>query len=118
MRDQVSLKEHTSEGRSSAQGILLGLPPLFVFIGSLTVRYLAGYQCGSALTLLLQQIAVALLVIELVVAIPGLFSKRFRSLAILLVLTLVVSALLSWPLEQLSWWLSSTGLPILCRVTG
>ena len=118
MNNRLSLKESTSEARSPSRGILLGLIPLFILIVWLVARYLLGYQCGTGLSMLLQQVSIGFWAVELLLGILGLFSGRFRPLAIRLILTLLISALLLWPIVQLSFWLSSSGLPPLCHVTG
>jgi hypothetical protein len=100
------------------RGILLGLIPLFILIIWLIARYLLGYQCGDGLSMLLQLVFIVFWSVELLLGISGLFSNRFRPLAIRLILTLLISTLLLWPIVQLSFWLSSSGLPPLCHVTG
>jgi hypothetical protein len=114
MIDHLRTKTIFSGSRTRSRSILLGLPPLLIFIGSLLTIYLEGY-CGSNLIFLLQEIAIALWGVELLSGILSLFSKRLRLLAITLILTLLISALLSWPLEQLSWWFTSFGPSPFCH---
>jgi hypothetical protein len=114
MAGQLSSERNTSETPHFSRGVLFGLPPFLVFVGSLVTMYLAGY-CGNGLVLLLQEIAVALWGIELVVGIGCLFKTRLRSFAIGLILTLLVSVLLSWSLDRLSLWFPFSGPSFFCH---
>jgi hypothetical protein len=116
MANQILSKLIRPEARSLSRGILFGLFPLLVFIVSDIVRYFEGYQCGNDLILGLQKISLVLWGIELLAGILCLFNVRFRFFATILVLTLLLSAPLSWPLEQLSLWLTSFGLPLFCHM--
>jgi hypothetical protein len=114
MAEQIPSEQIQPGSRSLARGVLLGLLPLLVIIGALIVLYLTSV-CGNDLSLLLQVIAVALWGIELLAGILCLFNTRLRSLAIRLVITLILSALLVIPLVQLDAWLMTLGPPLLCH---
>jgi hypothetical protein len=114
MAEQIPSEQIQPGSRSLARGVRLGLLPLLVIIGALIVMYLTSV-CGNDLSLLLQVIAVALWGIELLAGILCLFNTRLRSLAIRLVITLILSALLVIPLVQLDAWLMTLGPPLLCH---
>ncbi len=114
MAEHPHTERNTVASHSLRRGILLGLLPLFIFIFSIIMTYLVGY-CGSGLIVLVQYIAIALWGIELLAGVFCLFNMRLRSLAISLILTLLLSALLSWSLDQLSLSITSSGPPFFCH---
>ncbi len=117
MHEQVPSEQIERASHPLARGILLGFIPYLVIIGALVIRYLASV-CANDLLFILQVIAVALWGVELLVGILCLFNARLRSLAIALLPTLLLSALLLLPLIQLSSWLMTLGPPLLCHATG
>ncbi len=100
--------------RSLPRGILPGLLPLCVVIGALILKYLYGF-CGNDLILSVQEIAVVLWGAEMLLGLLGLFSRHWRFLATSLVITLLLSALLVWPLVLLSSWLLPLVSPPFCH---
>jgi hypothetical protein len=119
MHEQVPSEQIQRAAHPLARGILIGLIPYLVIIGALVIKYLASV-CANDLLFISQVIAVALWGVELLAGILCLFNTRLRSLAISLVITLLLSALLVIPLLQLSAWLMTLGPPfsLFCYATG
>ena len=116
MHEQVPSERIERRSHPLARGILLGFIPYLVIIAALVIRYLASV-CANDLLFILQVIAVALWGVELLAGVLCLFNTRWRSLALPLIATLLLSALLVIPAIQLGAWLTSFGPSPLCHFT-